>query len=60
MDNFRFTRSSIWRPTGLKISADNGILLVEDINPEKVIRNRVTRWELFRIGFWLLRKSLTA
>lgn len=55
----KFNNRAIWCNTGLKITADQGFLIVEDLNPEAKIRNRVSRWELFRIGFWLIRKSLS-
>lgn len=54
-----FTDSAIWRNTGLKITTEKGVLVIEDLNPDAKIRNRVSRWELFRIGFWLIRKSFS-
>jgi hypothetical protein len=40
-----------WHPTGPKLSYDDGVLHVYDLNPEQHIRWRMTRWELVKVGF---------
>ena len=54
-----FDRNYIWTETGFQMMARNGFLEVTDLNPEADIRNRVSRWELFRIGVWLIRRALS-
>lgn len=58
-DGLKFNSRAIWLNTGLKITADQGFLTVSDLNPETQIRNRMSKWELFRIGLWLIRRSLS-
>lgn len=63
-----FDRDAIWRSTGLLIACDriedtgigSRLLRVEDLNPEVRTRNVVTRWQVFRIGAWLMWRALFA
>lgn len=51
-----------WLPTGLKISyeydAFGEYLVVEDLNPETKILHAVTPWQLMKIGFKCLYRSV--
>lgn len=46
--------------TGPMIRIKDGMLHVEDLNPEAHIRFRVSRWERLLIGLRFLRASLAA
>lgn len=63
-----FSKNAVWRSTGLMIACDkiedtgvgSRLLRIEDLNPEVKTQNVVTRWELFRIGVWMIWKSAFA
>lgn len=47
---------SVWEPAGFLIQATNkpGIFRFANLNPEVEFKNRLTRMERIRIGFWFL------
>lgn len=63
-----FDSDGIWRSSGLLIRCeqidDRGygsrLLRFEDLNPEIKTQNVVTRWQVFRMGVWLIWKSIVA
>ena len=57
-DYLKFNKRAAWLNTGLKITTDQGFLTVEDLNPETKIRNRISKWELFKLGLWLVKRSV--
>jgi len=52
----------LWDEAGLRIEAqphDGGIVCdFEDLNPQVKFRYVFTRWEMFRVGLWFVRKAL--
>jgi len=40
-----------WHSTGPLIRYEHGVLRVESLNPEKAVRFRMSRWEMFRLGW---------
>lgn len=49
-----------WLPTGLKIDYDGEIFEVEDLNPQVKIRNRLSRFEMFKIGIRCIKAAAFA
>lgn len=39
-----------WAGEGPKLTYQNGFLDINDLNPEKHMRWRLSRWEMLRIG----------
>jgi hypothetical protein len=40
-----------WHQTGPLIRYELGMLRVESLNPEKAVGFRMSRWEMFRLGW---------
>ena len=60
----RFTEQAVWHETGLEIylvdAGERGVRLhIGDLNPETNITFIGSRWEIFRIGFWIAKRALT-
>ena len=53
-----FGRNAIWDEPGFKITTSEDTLRIEALNPEREIKYKVSRWERFRIGVWLIRRSI--
>lgn len=58
----KFTNRVAWCPAGfrLEISASAGgkLLKISDLNPEQEINLVLTRWEAFRLGIFVVWRSL--
>jgi hypothetical protein len=48
----------LWRPTGPLMKYADGMLHIEDLNPAMKTRWRMSRWELFCLGWQCLRASV--
>jgi hypothetical protein len=57
-DTLRTSKDAAWCPSGFKLSEDGGLLRFESLNPQVEFSNRFTRWELVKLGLWLLRRAL--
>ncbi len=63
-----FGRTAVWRSTGLMIACDqiddtgigSRLLRIEDLNPEVKTQNVLTRWELARMGMWMIARAISA
>lgn len=51
-------RTLFWHPTGPLMRYGNGILHIEDLNPQIETRWRMSRWEIARLGFACLRAAV--
>lgn len=40
-----------WCPEGPRIRYANGVLRMDDLNPENSMAWRMTRWEMLKLGF---------
>lgn len=47
-----------WHPTGPLIAYSKGILHIEDLNPQLSTKWRMSRAELFKLGWHCIRASL--
>lgn len=57
----KFDRGVAWAHSGLRIEyKPDGLLMVEDLNPQVEIRNVLSRWDVVRLGLHLIRKALVA
>jgi hypothetical protein len=56
-DKLNFTGNTVWRGSGLKLAYYSRALSVHSLNPEKNIKETVSRWEMFRLGLWFIRRA---
>lgn len=62
----QFSGGVAWHPTGLRIAVvkapnDPGrVLTISDLNPEKSVVHLMTRWDCFRLGLLIARRSIWA
>ena len=47
-----------WHQSGPLMRYEDGVLLTEDLNPEKQMRWRMSRWEMLRLGMRCLAAAL--
>lgn len=59
MTRLRFSNRAAWAETGLLVHVTYGFLCVSDLNPHRHIQRRITRWQAFRLGLHLLRRSIS-
>lgn len=52
------TRTLYWNETGPLMNYCAGMLLISDLNPEKHIQWRMSRWEMLRLGLRCIRAAL--
>ncbi len=50
-------RTLFWHWTGPLIRYGDGLLQVESLNPQVATRWRMSRWEMFKLGFACLRAA---
>lgn len=51
-------RTLFWHSTGPLVKYGNGYLTVADLNPEKEIAFRMSRWDLLKLSFRAARAAL--
>jgi hypothetical protein len=54
-----FGRTLFWAKTGALIRYDDGMLYVENLNPQVRTRWRMSRMDMFRLGLRCIRAALT-
>lgn len=52
------TRVLYWHPTGPKISYSDGLLIVEDLNPDAKIQFLMSRWDMIKLAWQCLRTAI--
>ncbi len=55
----KFGDRAAWCATGFLLQVNAGCLCVSDLNPERHIQNRFSRWEVFRLGIYMLRRAVS-
>lgn len=68
-DKLQFTPTAAWHPTGFKLSVQAGnrgypeldrVAVFEGLNPEVKFVHCMSRWDMLRLGLWLIRRSWSA
>ena len=54
----QFDPRQIWDGPGLLIRYEQGFLTVADLNPEVLVKHRMSRLEVLRTGLWFIRRAI--
>jgi hypothetical protein len=68
-DKLRFTPTAVWHPTGFTLAVTAGsrgypeldrVASFESLNPQVRFVHCMSRWDMFKLGLWLVRRSASA